>query len=357
MSTKTAGAALVLALFVAAPLAACGSPSTGGDGSNNATGEQRVDGDLDAVCEAAQDEGTVVFWGSEETTTQDKLAADFAATYPGIDIEFQSLRPEEITQRLVLESSSGRDPGVDVVQGNLDAFAPIVERDLVDQDVDWASYGVRDSLITETGMVRSSRTANGLVYNPEVTPKESLPTTWEELLDPQWEGTVVVDPRGNPLQSLAIEWGVEDTVDYVQRLKDTVKPVVIEGGTAGMLTVASGENELTTNGRSAETLEQQAQGSPLEIHYLDVIPTSDFYEVVLKAAPNPNAAACWVGWLTGEEGAAKSLEYAYKTNDDIPPGAPEGAAIAAIETPEELEETVEAARQISEIWASLGAGQ
>lgn len=353
MSTLTTRTAFALAVFVAAPLVGCGSPSTAG-GGNDASGSERVEGDLDAVCEAGREEGTAVFWGSEETATQEKLAADFAETYPGIEIEFQSLRPEEITQRLVLESSSGRDSGVDVVQGNLDAFDPLVERDLVDQDVDWASYGLRDSLITETGMVRSSRTANGLVYNPEVTPKATLPSTWDELIDPQWTGKVVVDPRGNPLQSLAVEWGVEATVEYVQQLKDTVQPVVIEGGTAGMLTVASGENLLTTNGRSAETLEQQAQGSPLEIHYLDVIPTSDFYEVVVKDSPHPNAAACWVGWLVGEEGAAKALEYAYKNNDDIPPGAPDGAVIAAIETPEQVKETVEAARQISEIWASVG---
>lgn len=355
MRLTTTRAGFTLALLVAMPLTACGTPSTAG-GSSDASGAERVEGDLDAVCEAGADEGTVVFWGSEEDATQDKLADDFAATYPGIEIEFQSLRPEEITQRLVLESSSGRDSGVDVVQGNLDAFAPLVERELVDQDVDWAAMGVRDSLVTDTGMVRSSRTANGLVYNPDVTPKGSLPTTWEELIDPQWAGKVVVDPRGNPLQSLAVEWGIEETVDYVQRLKDTVQPVVIEGGTAGMLTVASGENELTTNGRSAETLEQQAQGSPLEIHYLDVIPTSDFYEAVVASAAHPNAGACWVGWLTGEEGAAKALEYAYKTNDDIPPGAPDGAVIAAIETPEDLAATVDAAAQISEIWASVGAG-
>ena len=356
MTGKSTRTAVALAVFVAVTLAGCGSPSTAG-GGNNATGEQRVEGDLDAVCEAGAKEGTVVFWGSEEDATQNKLAADFAATYPGIDVEFQSLRPEEITQRLVLESSSGRDSGVDTFQGNLDAFAPLVDRDLVDQDVPWKSYGVGESLITDTGMVRSSRTANGLVYNPEVTPEDSLPDTWEDLIDPKWKGKVVVDPRGNPVQSLAVVWGIDKTVDYVQRLKDTVKPVVIEGGTAGMLTVASGENALTTNGRSAETLEQQAQGSPLEIHYLDIIPTSDFYEVVAKDAPHPNAAACWVGWLTGEEGRAKALEYAYKTNDDVPEGAPEGAVIAAIETPEQLEQSVEAAKKISAIWASVGTGQ
>ena len=355
MSHRTPAAAAVLLLSLALPLSACGSPTTSGTAEEE-PGGGRVDGDLRAVCEAAQEEGTVVFWGSEETTTQDKLAADFAATYPGIDVEFQSLRPEDITQRLVLESSSGRDSGVDVIEGNLDAFAPLVERELVDQTVDWAAYDVRDSLVTDSNMVRNSRIANGLVYNPEVTPQESLPATWEELVDPAWTGTVVVDPRGNPLQSLVLEWGVDGTVDYVQRLKDTVQPVVIEGGTAGMLTVASGENQLTTNGRSAETLEQQAQGSPLEIHYLDIIPTSDFYQVVLDAAPHPNAAACWVGWLVSEEGAAKVLEYAYKSNDDVPPGAPEGARIAAIETPEQLAESVEAARLISEVWAGVGGG-
>lgn len=344
-------------LLVTLPLAACGSSSTDGgtsDAPGDAVAEGVVDGDLDAVCEAGREEGTVVFWGSEEESTQNKLEADFAESHPGIDVEFQSLRPEDITQRLVLESGSGRDPGVDVVEGNLDAFRPLVERDMVSQDIDWTSFGLRESLVTETNMVRSSRIANGLVYNTEETSASDLPETWEELIDPRWAGEVVVDPRGNPLQALAVVWGEDETIDYVERLRDVVDPVVIEGGTAGMLTVASGENELTTNGRSAETLEQQAVGSPLEIHYLDVIPTSDFYQAVLADAQHPNAAACWVGWLVGDEGAAKVLEYAYKNNDDVPPGAPEGAEIAAIETPEDVEVAASTAERISEIWTTLG---
>ncbi|WP_225753447.1 ABC transporter substrate-binding protein [Actinotalea sp. Marseille-Q4924] len=354
MRTSRTGKSLALIICLPLALAACGSPTTDETSDDGGTDAGAVGGDQAAVCEAGAEEGTVVFWGSEEDATQQKLEADFAAAHPGIDVEFQSLRPEDITQRLVLEAGSGRASEVDVIEGNLDAFEPLVERDLVQQDVDWTSLGVRESLITETGMVRNSRIANGLVYNPDVTQPEDLPETWEELIDPKWAGTVVVDPRGNPLQALALEWGVDETVDYVERMKETVQPVVIEGGTAGMLTVASGENELTTNGRSAETLEQQAQGSPLEIHYLDVIPTSDFYQVVLADAPHPNAAACWVGWLVGEEGAAKVLEYAYKGNDDIPAGAPEDAVIAAIETAEEVDLAADAAAQIAAIWASLG---
>ena len=340
MSKRTSSVMVVAVLSVAFLLAACGSRSTSGT-TQDVAGV--VEGDLDAVCEAGADEGSLVFWGSEESETQDKLEADFSATHPGINVDFLSLRPEDIAQRLILESASSRASEVDVIEGNLDAFEPLVDRELIDQDVDWAAVGVRDSIITESNMVRKNRIANGIVYNPQVTPEESLPDTWEDLIDPAWAGTVVVDPRGNPLQSLALEWGVDGAVDYVERLKDVVQPVVIEGGTAGMLTVASGENQLTTNGRSAETLEQQAVGSPLEIHYLDIIPTSDFYQAVVTGAQHPNAAACWTAWTVGEEGAAKGLEYAFKSNDDIPPGASEGAVIAAIETQDELTDAVAAA--------------
>lgn len=349
MTTRMRRGPLYLLLAAALPLAACGSPSTSDAGAEPA---EAVEGSLDEVCAAGAEEGSFVFWDSEERETLQRLHEDFAESHPGIEMELQELRPEDIAQRLVTESAAGRDSGVDLVAGNLDAFVPLVERELMNTSIDWTAMGVPDNLITDTNAVRSSRIAGGLVYNTEALSESDLPETWEELVDERWAGTVVVDPRGNPLQSLALVWGEDEAIDYVRRLKEVVQPVVVEGGTAGMLTVASGENLLTTNGRSAETLEQQAQGSPLEIHYLDVIPTSDFYQVVVQGAPHPNAAACWVGWITGPEGSAAQLEYAFKHNDDVPPGAPEGAEIAAITTQEEVEVATGAASAISEIWTS-----
>ena len=126
---------------------------------------------------------------------------------------------------------------------------------------------------------------------------------------------------------------------------------MIEGGTAGMVAVASGEYAITTGGRSAETLEQQAEDAPIDIKYLDVVPTLDAYHAVLKGAAHPNAAACWVGWIAT---AGKQIhdESEFKSNETVPESAPEGAEILAIDTPEKAEAVGNMSDKVGEIWTT-----
>jgi iron(III) transport system substrate-binding protein len=197
--------------------------------------------------------------------------------------------------------------------------------------------------------VRVQRVAIGLGYNTDSTKAEDLPNTWEELIDAKWAGQVIVDPRGRPFDSLGLEWGKEKTIDYVNRLKATDQPLVIEGGTAGLVAVAGGEAAITTGGRSAETLEQQAEGAPIDIKYLDVIPTLDNYHVPLVGSAHPNAAACFIGWMASE-GQDLFNQVEFKSNDAIPPQAPAGAKVLTIESPEQADQVKELSTEIGRIW-------
>jgi iron(III) transport system substrate-binding protein len=306
-----------------------------------------VEGDLNAVCEAGAGEGTLVYWNNLENP--DPIFEAFNATYPDIAIEPTQLRPDESAQRLLTEASAGRI-NVDLIYGGLDVFQPVLERNLINQDIDWQGLGAAEDTIN-TGMVRIYRVAGGLGFNTDTHTAEEMPNTWEELIDEQWAGTVIVDPRGRPFDQLALSWGEEETVDYVNRLKSTVNPVVIEGGTAGMEAVGSGQYAITTGGRSAETLEQQDKGAPIDIKYLDIVPTLDAYHAVVNGAAHPNAAACWVGWIAT---AGKQIhdESEFKSNETVPSSAPEGAEILAIDDADKAAEVSRMSDIIGEIWTS-----
>ena len=142
----------------------------------------------------------------------------------------------------------------------------------------------------------------------------------------------MVDPRGVPFNRLAPVWGEQKTIDYVTRLVQTVQPIVIEGGTAGMNAVVSGEAVMSAGGRADSAL--QMQPAPIAIKYLDLIATYDGYNAVLKGAKHPNAAMCFIGWIA-TEGAETYLKAESKFNDTIPPEAPAGAQTVAVETPED----------------------
>ena len=120
-----------------------------------------------------------------------------------------------------------------------------------------------------------------------------------------------------------------------------------------MLAVASGQAAITTGGRSAETLEQQAEGAPLEIKYLDVITTLDTYNFVPKGAAHPNAAQCMVSWLA-TEGQAIHDESEFKSNITVPEGAPADAEYSDVKSTEDAEAVADIGEEIGAIFGGTG---
>ena len=338
---------VVAACSSAASPAPTTAPTAAPSAAPTAAPSVAVDG-LAEVCAAGVAEGKLVHWHNHSDEFV-KVIDAFKAAYPGIEVEDLVLSPDEAAQRILTEAAAGRQPTPDTAAGGLDVFKPLLDRGLIDETVDWTALSVPEDVITPDGVVRIHRIALGLGYNTEAVTADELPNTWEELVDAKWAGRVIVDPRGRPFDSLSLAWGAEKTLDYVQRLKDIAKPLIIEGGTAGLVAVAGGEADVTTGGRSAETLEQQAAGVPLAIKYLDVVSTIDNYNMALKDAAHPNAAKCFIGWF-GSEGQAVYDAVEFKTNDVVPPDAPAGAIVVTIDSPEQADAVKELSKEIGRIW-------
>lgn len=349
------GIALPLMLILAAcsggssPSASASSPAAASSApaaTTESSASAAPGADLASVCKQAADtEGQLVYWNN--LANPDPIFAAFKEAYPGIDIETLTLRPDDNAQRVLTEAAAGKQITPDLVYGGLDVFGDVIARGIIKDDVDWKALGVADDLVTDSGMVRLYRTAGGLVYNSDTTKPEDLPNTWDEIIDPKWEGKVVVDPRGRPFDQLSLVWGEQETLDWVKRFVQTDKPIVIEGGTAGMVAVAGGQGAFTTGGRSSETLEQQAKGAPLEIKYLDLIPTLDAYHAVIATARHPLAAECFTGWAA-TAGAKVHNDAEFKSNETVPPDAPAGAKIIAIDDADK-------AAKVSDIGPKIGA--
>lgn len=277
------------------------------------------------------------FWAPFAEENFVEILAVFNARYPGVEVVLTPLRPEDSLQRITTEAAAGSTPNVDALSGNLDVFGELNVRGLVDEAYDWSALGVRDDLIDgRTNSVRVYRVALGIAYNTALSNAADLPNTWDDLADPKWAGEIITDPRGIPFNQLAMAWGEERTIDFVTRFKAN-NPIIIRGGTAGMLAVVGGEAAMTTGGRADSEAELQRDGAPIAMKYLDVVPTVDFYNFIMEASPRKNAAACFIAWFVSEEGQATQLEVEFKTNDTIPPAAPAGAVFVAIDTEEEAQ--------------------
>ena len=306
---------------------------------------------LAAVCEVGAEEGSFVYWATIEVDNFSKIIAPFEARYPGIEIDFLSIREEDGAAAILTTIAAGQDPEPDMLYGSQDGLFPIISRDLIDTEYDWSQVDVPDVMIHDTNMVRLFVVGLGIAYNTDLATPADLPATWEELIDAKYAGDLVVDPRGNPFDLLSINWGEERTLDYVTRLKAVVDPIVIRGGTAGMTEVIAGGALMTTSGRADSDAELSAEGAPIDMHYMDFTPIRVLYNGLMVGAENPNAAACFAGWLATQEGKDSFEAVEFKANEFPPAGVPATSVLVAVESAEDAETTNTVGKLVQEILA------
>lgn len=325
--SKQGTVVIVVAAAVALVAGCGGAQSVDGTGASAFSATS-----LAAACSAAAGEGTLEVSDATDVDVFKKEIAPFREKYPDVDVEFVQARPDDAVQRVLASAGAGREPSVDVLNMNLAKAAALLKRGLI-ASVDWKSLGLSaKTMLRVEGMdlLRTQRTVGGLSYNTKFVKAADLPTTWEGLIDPRWAGKMVVDPRGNIVGGLALAWGKQRALDWWKRLLRVDKPLVVEGQTAGLLKVGSGEVWIGTAQDDATIREQRANGLAVGIKYLDVVRASDQYLLLLKGGQHPNAAMCYAAWWAGPEGSAQQLKYEYKRNVARPEYVPSDSRLAPI---------------------------
>ncbi len=325
--------AAAIGAVVAISLAACGGGSDDAGSDDKATNAAKgTPQGIEETCAAAADEDGMEAWLN--FSKPDGIIDGFKKAYPDVDVELLTILPEDAVPRITTEAASGSQPSADVFYGGLPSLAPLASRDLI-EPVDWESLGVNPEFISVADTVRVAVVAYGIGFNTEKYSAEDLPNTWDELIDPKWDGKLLLDPRGRPYSFLSVDWGQEETVAHVKELIKVTNPVVVQGTTAGLLAVAAGEGDILLNSKTAETQEQVETGAPLGIKLLDTIPVEGTQLGVVKGTEQPNAAQCFTAWVASEDGSAAILEADFKSNE-LPPEVPDDALTVEVETEEDL---------------------
>jgi iron(III) transport system substrate-binding protein len=290
-----------------------------------------------AACTAGAKEGTVSYWSTTDPGDFQKEIAPFEKANPKIKVQYTSLQPTDATQRIITEVQAHHAVTVDALTMDLASGSPLFDQKLV-RNVDYSKLGIPTNLtLTVSGVqvYRVFRDLIGIAYNPKITPASSLPATWADLISPKWAGKVIVDPRGVYLGGLATAWGQTKTLAWFNSFHTSDKPVVVQGATASLQQIISGQSLLSTSASASAVLEQQKAGAPVAITYLDAVSSQDKYAFLMKGAAHPNAAACFLSWWGGKEGQAQQLAIEYKANVDQPTAVPAGTKLGFVTKPSE----------------------
>ena len=254
------------------------------------------------LVKGAQKEGELVYYGTILVNEFTELGKAFNARYPFLNLKHYYAPREGILNRSLTEARAGSH-AVDAIQVDSSYGYQLINEDLVH------SYAVatRERFYDGTYDPRGSwhsmyHLTTAMIYNTSLVKPESVPQTYDALLDPSWKGKLLFDPEaGYILAAMEQAWGRERAVNYLTRLSKQDLSFR-RGGALTTQVVSSGEYPIgiAINGETSAAIRDK--GAPLGFKVLSpkiVKPEGLF---LARNSPHPHAALLFADWVLSEEG-------------------------------------------------------
>jgi iron(III) transport system substrate-binding protein len=304
ITSALAGGLLVVSL------ASCSSDASGdsGDSGDNAASFKILtdtSSDRDSKLEAqAKTEGKLVVYTSNTAT--EAAAKEFGKLHPDIKVSTYLGKATDLLTRLAAEFDANKVGG-DVI-GMSDAnmpeakengfFAEFYSPSVNEQPESTIVSGAADGTVLYAAD-REDYTVLG--WNTDKIKDDEAPKTYEDLLDPKWDGQMAISGH-----TTGINWigTVADSQGeaYFSKLKK--QHVRVQDVTSAALTdlVSSGEVPLSPNLGLSDIIKLTATGAPLAWRALEPAPAAGGSDGVLNKAKHPAAALMFIDYLHSKEG-------------------------------------------------------
>lgn len=263
--------------------------------------------------ENARKTGQLRLTGSWEPKRFNIMVRPFNERYPYIKITYIRGSYEARALRPLVAYESGRSIA-DLATGLGSAVARYVSANAFDDArVLPAAAAVPDNAKGADGSWLGMRLRYWCIsYNVDRVKKEDLPARWDDLVaNPRWAtGTLgltnIPDTWLLPLWATnGIEWGERFTDALFLKLKPQIRK---EGANALITLVSIGELDASIPASDHEMREYQKKGAPVAWHCPQPIPTAVSEMVLLRNAPNIDAARLFANWLLSREGQIAQFE-------------------------------------------------
>lgn len=300
-------------------------------------------------CEAAAEEGEVTWYTAHyNSSTAEAIASLFESTYPDVSVNLYRQTAQRLYQRFIQEEEAGQTVAdllgiteVSLVEelatnGLLQEYTPSG----MDQvKPEYAQYNDPE------GFYHVANIGNNVItYNTNELTAEEAPQTWQELLDPRWQGQIAT---GNPGASGYVgTWATQMYLQYgPEYLEQLAAQDVLVGQSINdtIPRVAAGER-IVAVGADQTTSVAIGAGDPIGIIYPEdgavIMPTPN---AITAGAPNPNAAKCLADFIISEQVQA----YLAENEFNIP-------LVDGVELPEHVPADVTYVRpELDELTANL----
>ncbi|WP_193064314.1 ABC transporter substrate-binding protein [Oceanobacillus oncorhynchi] len=281
----------VLFVVTLSLLAACVDEGSDADGGSEGSG------------------GSITLYSPETPDLTNELAAKFQEVH-GINVNVDYAGTNVLVNQMIAEQGN---PQADVWYGGggILPFEAAVDRDIITEYIPEAA---EDWEVTENGIkmkhedgyyVGTEIFVLGFAYNTELVSEEEAPKTWEDLLDPKWEGKIQFpNPAASGTSTLMVlsymmQHGEEEGWEYFQQLTDYANSIP-DSGSSPTKGVAMGEAEIAI-GFDFMAYELKENGEAVDFIIPEETPVLVNPVTLVKDGPNPEGGKEFMDFMLSEE--------------------------------------------------------
>ena len=254
------------------------------------------------VIEGAKKEGEVVWYGGGSSEIDEIIGKNFSKKYPFLQAKKFRIQSQKLLVRFEAESKAGKHVA-DIVRTTdwyIDIFKKkglLLKYESPERNAFPNELKDRDGYYTALYNL-----VHAAAYNTKLVPKEDLPRSYDDLLDPKWKGRLALEDASyvwfvNLLKIMGESQGIE----YMKKLAR--QNVNLRSGTT-LLTnlVAAGEIPLAIDTYADGIVRAKRSGAPVDFHLIEPTIVHTVTGGISKNAPHPNAAKLFMDYLLSEEG-------------------------------------------------------
>ena len=269
------------------------------------------------LVEAAKKEGTLTLYTSITQDIAQRLTEDFESKY-GVKVKLWRSGDSNVLQRVLSERSGGR-PVVDVINiGSIEMEMAHREKMLLPVKSPYADNLVTGSVGTNHEYVATFINLLLQTYNTNSIKEADLPKTYQDLLDPKWQGRLGIEATDEEwFYALVSSMGEEKGFKYFRDLMAITKRTVRTGHSLLGNLVSSGEVPLGLDVYNHTAVSLKKKGAPVNYILLEPAIGVSFSIGLSNQSPHPNAALLFYEYmLTDGQKIFADLDYT-PTNKSI----------------------------------------
>ena len=255
----------------------------------------------DALIEAAKREGEMVYYASMNLSEANAIIGAFEKRYPFIKVRLQRTGSEKLLTRVLTEFRAKK------------TFADII------QTVEFSMHVFNRSGVLARYLPRSNAAypkefkeegfwttvyynAYVTAHNTRLVPASQLPKTYDDLLDPQWKGKLMMEgTKADWFAGMLQILGQERGLQYMRALARQ-QPSLREGHELLAQLVVAGEGAFDINIPAASVERMKERGAPIDWTALGPVPAIMVGAGLAAQAPHPNAAKLFLEFALSRDG-------------------------------------------------------